>query len=152
MSYAQLCFRLTPLFFFEHMVLYYLIMENILLALAELTQLKNRKFYSDWWNAETVSQFLDKWVLLINSFSDNYLPLKKRTKHCLHVSIIFLMLFSIFSSTVTYKMFLFAGLNIGIVFFWSQSRSIQNNYLVHLLTVCFQPLTLAAALKYDIFK
>lgn len=55
MSFPELCFRLTPLFFFEHIVLYYMLMENIMLALAELTQLKTRKFYSDWWNSQTIS-------------------------------------------------------------------------------------------------
>lgn len=34
MSFLELFFRLTPLLFFEHMCLYYLIMENILLAMA----------------------------------------------------------------------------------------------------------------------
>ena len=39
MSFAELFFRLTPLLFFAHCTLYYLIMENIMLAMGEITQL-----------------------------------------------------------------------------------------------------------------
>jgi hypothetical protein len=55
MSFIELFFRLIPPAFFINVCLYYLIMENILLAMAELTQLSNRVFYQDWWNAQTVS-------------------------------------------------------------------------------------------------
>lgn len=75
------------------MCLYYLIMDNIMLAIAELVQLENRRFYEDWWNAKTMSEYLDKWVLMINTFSDRYLPFSQYQKHALHVSIIFVMLF-----------------------------------------------------------
>lgn len=49
-------------------------------------------------------------------------------------------------------MILFAIANICIVFFFGDNTSIQNNYMVHLLTICFQPFWLAAALKYNIFS
>ena len=38
--------------------------------MAEILQLEKRRYYEDWWNAETISEYLDKWVLMINSFSD----------------------------------------------------------------------------------
>jgi hypothetical protein len=152
MSFLELSFRLTPLLFYVQMCLYYLIMENIMLAMAEITQLRHRVFYSDWWNAETVSEYLDKWVLIVNSFSDRYLPFSKRTKHALHVSIIFLMLFGIFSHSINSKMILFASVNILIVYFLGDNKKIQSNYVVHVLTVCFQPFCLALALKYGIFS
>jgi hypothetical protein len=99
MSFIELFFRLIPFAFYVNICLYYLIMENILLAMAELTQLRKRVFYDDWWNAQTISEFLDKWVLLINDFSNTYLHwLSKRTRHACNLSIIFLMLFSVFSN------------------------------------------------------
>jgi hypothetical protein len=55
MSFFELFFRLIPPAFYINICLYYLIMENILLAMAELTQLRRRVFYEDWWNAKTVS-------------------------------------------------------------------------------------------------
>lgn len=152
MSFLELFFRLTPLLFFEHVCLYYLIMENILLALAEITQLRRRRFFLDWWNAETVSEYLEKWVLLINAFSDKYLPLSRRAKHTIHLTVVFLMLFSVFGEQVTLNMVAFAGINILIFFFLGENRRIQNNYLVHFLVVCFQPFSLAAIIKYRIFS
>jgi hypothetical protein len=102
MSFVELFFRLIPVAFYVNVCLYYLIMENIMLAMSELTQLRSRVFYLDWWNAETVSEFLDKWVLLVNAFSDAYLSaLPKRVRHFLNLSIIFLMLFSVFSDRVS---------------------------------------------------
>ena len=53
--------------------MYFMILENILPAIAEATKMKNRIYYEDWWNAQTVYDFLDKWVLLINGFTKEYL-------------------------------------------------------------------------------
>ena len=49
-------------------------------------------------------------------------------------------------------MLLFASANIAIVYFLGDNTKIQNNYFVHMLTICFQPFCLAAILKYDIFS
>jgi len=38
-----------------------------------------------------------------------------------------------------------------IVFFLGDNTKIQNNYFVHMLTICFQPFCLALILKYNIF-
>ena len=62
------------------------------------------------------------------------------------------MLFSVFGeTTVTLKMLIFASTNILIVFFFSDSTAIQNNYVVHLLTICYQPIITTIMLKYKIF-
>ena len=53
--------------------MYFMILENILPAIAEATKMKYRIYYEDWWNAQTVYDFLDKWVLLINGFTKEYL-------------------------------------------------------------------------------
>ena len=89
---------------------------------------------------------------MINSFSDRYLPLSKSKKHSLHVSIIFLMLFSVFEETMTAKMVLFAVSNILVVYFLGNKASLQNNYIVHLVTICYQPFIMTATLKYNIFS
>lgn len=153
MSFIELFFRLIPVAFYVNICLYYLIMENILLAMAEITQLKNRVFYEDWWNSQTISEFLDKWVLMINSFSDTYLNLfSKRVRHSLNLIIIFLMLFSVFSNKISLYMLLFAGINILTVFLFGQHQPIQNNYIVHFLTISFTPFSIAAQLKYSFFS
>jgi hypothetical protein len=46
----------------------------------------------------------------------------------------------------------FALVNIGTVFFYGEDRSIQNNYLVHFLTISFTPFSIAAQLKYSFFN
>ena len=69
----------------------------------------------------------------------------------MHTTIIFLMLFSIFGESINLKMLLFASANIMIVFFLGDNTKIQNNYFVHMLTICFQPFCLALILNYNIF-
>jgi hypothetical protein len=46
-----LTFKLVPLTFYINMVLYYMVLDNVFAALAEATQIKDRMFYLDWWNA-----------------------------------------------------------------------------------------------------
>ena len=89
---------------------------------------------------------------MINSFSDCYFPFTKRTKHAIHLIVIFIMLFSILDERINLKLILFAGVNILIVFFLGENKKIQNNYVVHFLTICFQPFCLAAIMKYNIFN
>lgn len=91
-------------------------------------------------------------MLLINSFSDEYLQMERQVKHALHTGVIFAMLFSIFGETVTVKTMAFAAGNILTVYFLGDSVRIQNNYVVHMLTISFQPFCLAAILKYRIFS
>lgn len=153
MSFVELFFKLIPYAFYVNVCLYYLIMENILPAMAEITQLQNRHFYQDWWNAETISEFLDKWVILINSFSNAYLKkLSSRVKHSLHLTIIFLMLFCVFAHEINLMMIVYAIFNISIVNFLGSNTNIQNNYVVHFLTIAFTPFSVAAQIKYQIFS
>lgn len=128
-------------------------MENILQAMAEITQLKDRVVYEDWWNAETISEFLDKWVLLINSFSNTYLHmLSKQLRHVCNLTIIFVMLFSIFNNRISFETVIFAVINIAVVYFLGEKKAIQNNYIVHFLTISFTPFCIAAQLKYSFFR
>ena len=143
MSFTELFFKLIPLIFYVNISLYYLIMENILSSMAELTQLKNRHYYLDWWNAKTVSEFLDKWVLLINQFSNAYLPFSKPVKHVLHLVIIFIMMFTIFGEKISLTMITYALFNILTVYFLGYNERVQNNYIVHFLTIAFTPFTIA---------
>lgn len=66
LSFVALLFKLIPLTFYINMTLYYMVMDNILASLAEMTQMKERIYYLDWWNAETIYQFLDRWCLLVS--------------------------------------------------------------------------------------
>jgi hypothetical protein len=49
-------------------------------------------------------------------------------------------------------MIIFAGINMGTVFFLGENEQVQSNYLVHFLTISFTPFSLAAELKYSIFS
>lgn len=53
-SFIALFFKLIPYVFYMNIVLYYMVMENVVSALSEITQIRNRVFYEDWWNATTV--------------------------------------------------------------------------------------------------
>lgn len=54
LSFIALAFKLVPLTFYINMILYYMVMDNVIAALAEVTQVSNRIFYLDWWNAHTI--------------------------------------------------------------------------------------------------
>lgn len=85
--------------------------------MAELTQLRNRQSYLDWWNAETISEFLDKWVLQINSFSNAYLTnLSKKIKHSINLTLIIIMIFNVFEEKINLKIVLFTFIHISLVY------------------------------------
>jgi hypothetical protein len=92
-------------------------------------------------------------VLLVGAFSNSYLArLSKRARHACNLAVIFLMLFSIFADEVNRGMVIFAGINIGTVFFFGENTKVQNNYLVHFMTISFTSFSVAAQLKYSLFK
>jgi hypothetical protein len=135
---------LIPLVFYINLCLYYLVVENILTASAEITQLRNRSYYDDWWNAETVSEFLNKWVLLINEFSNYYLSfIRLGIRDCLHIITMFIMLFCVFGQELNFKIFGFCLVNLIVVYFAGENKKIQNNYIVHILTISFTPFLIA---------
>jgi hypothetical protein len=73
-----------------------MVIENIFPAVAELTKMKERTYYEDWWNSQTIYEFLDKWVLLINSFTKEYLKIfwtNARIRAIIHVGVIMFMIF-----------------------------------------------------------
>lgn len=70
----------------------------------------------------------------------------------MNLIIIFLMLFSVFSNKLSLYMIIFAMINIIIIFLLGEKQSIQNNYLVHFLTISFTPFSIAAQLKYSFFS
>lgn len=154
MSFPELCFKLLPPTFYVNVCLYYLIMENIVPAVAELTQMRVRQYYGDWWNSETVGEFMDKWILQINAFSCGHLGhLSSRTRHCLSLTIIFIMLLSIYGRGINSNILIFMLVSISTaVLLLGESSPIRSNYLVHFMTISFTPVSIAAHLKYHIFQ
>ena len=73
-------------------------------------------------------------------------------KHTLHTTVIFGMILTVFGESVSENMLIFGVGNVGVVYWLGDIDRIQNNYVVHFLTICYQPFFLAASLKYQLFK
>lgn len=70
----------------------------------------------------------------------------------LHVGILLVMLLEIFARGINFdSIILFLGVLLA-VYFLGEVKLIQNNYIVHLLTIAFTPLLIALHVKYGIFK
>ena len=154
LSFIALIFKLFPLTFYMNISLYYMVMDNILAALAEITKIKNRVFYLDWWNAETIYEFQDKWCLLITEFTDTYLSkiIYGRIRQCFHTGILLCLLLSVFGQSINLKslgVFVFIE---GFTFLLGGLKFIQNNYLVHILSLSFTPVIIALQVTYSIFE
>ena len=54
LSLLALFFKLIPITFYFNMALYHMVMDNIMSALSEITKIRDRRMYGDWWNAETL--------------------------------------------------------------------------------------------------
>ena len=59
---------------------FYLIFHTYLNFWAELTQFADRRFYSDWWNANNLGEYWQKWNMPIHNFllRHIYLPLRRQ--------------------------------------------------------------------------
>ena len=101
MSFIAVFFKLIPYTFYIHVILYYMVFENVISSLSEITQIKNRVFYEDWWNADTLHEYLKKWCILMNSFTVKYFPnFGKRVTLTLQVSLLLILLFEVFARGV----------------------------------------------------
>ena len=131
-----------------------MVMDNILAALAEITKIKNRIFYLDWWNAETVYEFQDKWCLLIPEFTDTYLKniINGRIRQCIHTGTLLCLLLSVFGQSINLKSLGVFVIIEAFTFLLGGFKKIQNNYLVHILSLSFTPVTIALQVKYSIFE
>jgi hypothetical protein len=47
----EIFFRFIPPIFYVNVCLYFMVIENIIPAIAEATKIKHRVYYEDWWNA-----------------------------------------------------------------------------------------------------
>lgn len=148
-----LTFKLIPLTFYINMTMYYMVMDNVLAALAEITQISNRMLYLDWWNAETVSEFLEKWCLVVTMATEALAPrLSPRLRRALHVVILQFLLLAIFGQSLSWIACVGFLAILGVVYFLADVRSIQNNMLVHVLYMGYTPIMIALEVKYGIFK
>lgn len=59
---------------------FYLIFHTYTNILAELTYFSDRRFYSDWWNSNNMSEYWQKWNMPIHNFllRHIYLPLRRQ--------------------------------------------------------------------------
>lgn len=153
LSIITMIFKLFPLTVYINLCLYCMVMDNVLAALAELTQQKNRVYYLDWWNSETIYEFLDKWCLLVTQFTDSYLAhlVKGRVRQCLHAGIMLTIMITIFGKSINVKSLLLMMVLETTLFLFGGMRLLQNNYIVHILTLGFTPMMIALQVKYQIF-
>ena len=153
LTFIALAFKLVPLTFYINMILYYMVMDNVIAALAEITKVSNRMFYLDWWNAETIYEFLDKWCLIINMSTEGLIPnLSIRARHTLHVFMLQLLLLAIFGQSLSLLACLGFLIVEGVVYFLGGVQKIQNNMLVHVLCMSFTPIMIALEVKFCIFS
>eukprot|EP00331_Platyophrya_macrostoma_P019737 CAMPEP_0176466634 /NCGR_PEP_ID=MMETSP0127-20121128/38007_1 /TAXON_ID=938130 /ORGANISM="Platyophrya macrostoma, Strain WH" /LENGTH=260 /DNA_ID=CAMNT_0017859835 /DNA_START=335 /DNA_END=1117 /DNA_ORIENTATION=- len=60
--------RLVLPFLFLDVAMFFLIWENILNAIAEMSGFGDREFYRDWWNMTTFEEFNRKWNKIVHEF------------------------------------------------------------------------------------
>ncbi len=153
LSFIALTFKLVPLTFYINMILYYMVMDNVIAALAELTKIRNRVLYLDWWNAQTLYDFLDKWCLIINMTTEGLFPnLSLRTRHTLHVAVLQILMMVIFGQSFSLLGFVGFFFVEAVVYFLGGVKTIQNNMVVHILCMSFTPVMIALEVKYKIFS
>lgn len=68
MEYPFLLLDMLPPFFLLYILVFFLIWDQILPALAELTRFADRDFYGPWWNCVTWDEFLRWWNSPVHRF------------------------------------------------------------------------------------
>ncbi|ANZ73460.1 BA75_00498T0 [Komagataella pastoris] len=66
--YIFILLEMAPPFLLMYMLVFYLIWELILNAVAELTGFADRSFYSEWWNSVSWDEFARDWNLPVHRF------------------------------------------------------------------------------------
>lgn len=67
-EYPFLLLRLTPPFFLLHFLVFFLIWEYVLNAIAEITYFADRNFYGCWWNGTSWDEFSRDWNKPVHRF------------------------------------------------------------------------------------
>jgi hypothetical protein len=68
MGFLELFFNLIPPIFYINLSMIYTIFENVFSPLAEITKMKNRRFFDDWWNSTNFHELLAKFNLNADRF------------------------------------------------------------------------------------
>jgi sterol O-acyltransferase len=68
MKYPMLLLDLMPSFFLMYILVFYLIWDAILNAIAELTKFGDRDFYGNWWNSKSWHDFSKLWNKPVHKF------------------------------------------------------------------------------------
>lgn len=155
LSLLALTFKLIPPTFYINMTVYYMVMDNIIAALSEVTRIRDRRLYGDWWNSETVYEFMEKWCLIISMASAEFFPsLTRSMRHSLNTCVVMALTLAIFGRSIRPNWFNFLGLLfiLAVTYLLGGNRHLQNNYLVHILCMSFTPFMIALQVKYDIFS
>lgn len=66
-----------------YLLVFYIIWDAILNAIAELTRFSDREFYGPWWNSVTWDQFAREWVCLPRFMVIKSLANKDRMYRCI---------------------------------------------------------------------
>ena len=156
MSFCELFFHLIPPIFYLNLSLIYTIFENTYAPLAELTKLKDRRFFDDWWNASNLHELLEKINLVTERFlhhhigklMQRYYPVGlkqlQKIKIATFLVISDIIALQVFDKRITLLGFLlFFTLNFLVVAFAGRHSIFFNNYLVHSVFICFFPLLIA---------
>jgi sterol O-acyltransferase len=68
MSYPFILIDLVPPFILIYLLVFYIIWDAILNAIAELTRFGDRQFYGEWWNCVAWDQFAKDWNVPVHRF------------------------------------------------------------------------------------
>lgn len=73
MTFIELWFNLIPPVFYLNLCMFYFVFENVFSPLAELTKMRNRKFFEDWWNANSFFEMIEKFCSTIDYFLSHHI-------------------------------------------------------------------------------
>lgn len=74
LTFLELMLKLVAPSFYLGASLFYLVYENVFAGISELLKLKDRQFYSDWWNSLNFYDLLEKGSLLPKQFMEKHFP------------------------------------------------------------------------------
>lgn len=151
LTFFELILKLIIPSFYLAVSLFYLIYENVFSGIAELFKFKDRVFYEDWWNAQNFSDLLWKSSTLPKEMISKHIPEGYRIP--LYLFVIELVVLQCYKKQFTFNAgILYLLVNLGV---WAFGRNRDylglNNYLVHIVLLCFMPFIIALELKYRIF-
>lgn len=133
--YPLLIFDLFGPFVNIYMLVFYLIWESILNAIAELTRYGDRQFYRDWWNSQTWDKFARDWNMPVHHFL---------SRHVYHSTIFWLKLSKPAAATCT---FVLSAMMHELVMYVIFGRLRGYLLLAQLSQLPLEALTLVPAIK-----